>query len=411
MELTQRKGSSMKITNVRLRELTGILQHPDGPFWEERLIRPVDVYPEYHAQNGSETNWQPIVAGETESTIVLTFIEIETDEGVTGVGGPLAREVATLIHTGFREFLVGHDPLATERLWDIMYRHGVHSRKGTPMFAISAIDAALWDLRGKYLNQSVHVLLGGPVRTRLPAYASMLGFSLEPDKLEARASAYVARGYTAQKWFPRWGPMEGREGIRKNIELMEILRASAGPESDIMIDAWMSWDVPYTLDMVQRLKPYDPRWLEEPVLPDKVAQYAEIRAKSVVQISGGEHEYTRYGIKALLDARAVDLMQADTYWAGGISEMVKICILCSAYDVPIVPHGHSVPANVQLSAALSPVDVPYVEFLVKWNDILQFFYKQPVVPVDGYVTVPTGPGMGVEIDESKIASEREFTVD
>jgi L-alanine-DL-glutamate epimerase-like enolase superfamily enzyme len=104
-------------------------------------------------------------------------------------------------------------------------------------------------------------------------------------------------------------------------------------------------------------------------------------------------------------------MQADTYWAGGISEMVKICTLCSAYDVPIVPHGHSVPANVQLSAALSPVDVPYVEFLVKWNDILQFFYKNPVVPVDGYVTVPTGPGMGVELNESKIASEREFTVD
>ena len=121
-----------------------------------------------------------------------------------------------------------------------------------------------------------------------------------------------------------------------------------------MIDAWMSWNVPYTLDMAQRLKPYDPRWLEEPVLPDKIAQYAEIRADSVVQISGGEHEYTRYGIKELLDARAVDLMQADTYWAGGISEMQKICTLCSAYDIPIVPHGHSVPANVQLSAALSP---------------------------------------------------------
>jgi L-rhamnonate dehydratase len=192
---------------------------------------------------------------------------------------------------------------------------------------------------------------------------------------------------------------------------MEVLRSAAGPESDIMIDAWMSWNVPYTLDMAQRLKPYDPRWLEEPVLPDKIAQCAEIRAASVVQISGGEHEYTRYGIKALLDARAVDVMQADTYWAGGISEMQKICTLCSAYDVPIVPHGHSVPANVQLSAALSPVEVPYVEFLVKWNQILQFFYMNPVVPVNGLVTVPTGPGMGVEIDPAKIVSEREFTVD
>ncbi|CAN5611732.1 L-lyxonate dehydratase [soil metagenome] len=401
----------MKITNVRLRELSGTIEHPDGPYWEERLIRPVDVYPEFHAMSGAETNWQPVESGEISSRITLIFIEIETDEGVSGIGGPVGRDVATLLHVGFRTFLLGHDPLATERLWDIMYRDGVHSRKGTPMFAISAIDAALWDLRGKYLNQPVHRLLGGPVREKLPAYASMLGFSLESDRVHDRARSFAASGYMAQKWFPRWGPMDGREGIRKNVELAELLRDAAGLESDIMIDAWMSWNVPYTLDMANRLHDYDIRWLEEPVLPDKITQYAEIRASSPIQISGGEHEYTRYGIKALLDARAVDLMQADTYWAGGISEMVKICALCSAYDIPIVPHGHSVPANVQLSAALSPVEVPYVEYLVKWNDILQHFYRNPVVPVDGWVAVPTGPGMGVEIDPGKIEKEREFTVD
>jgi L-alanine-DL-glutamate epimerase-like enolase superfamily enzyme len=398
----------MRITDVRLRELTGTIHHPDGPFWEERLIRPVDVYPEFHAQTGSETNWQPVRAGETTSTITLIFLEVHTDEGVVGVGGPVGRDVAVLLHTGFRKFLIGHDPLATERMWDIMYREGVHSRKGTPMFAISVIDCALWDLRGKYLNQPVHRLLGGPTRTELPAYASMLGFSLEPDKAEARAKQFAADGYLAQKWFPRWGPMDGRDGIRKNVQLMEILRSAAGPERDIMIDAWMSWNVPYTLDMAQRLKPYDPRWLEEPVLPDKIAQYAEIRANSVVQISGGEHEYTRYGIKALLDARAVDLMQADTFWAGGISEMQKICTLCSAYDIPIIPHGHSVPANVHLSAALPPLACPYVEFLVKWNVILQFFWKEPLVPVNGMVTVPDRPGMGMEIDERKVEEEREL---
>jgi L-alanine-DL-glutamate epimerase-like enolase superfamily enzyme len=401
----------LKITNVRLRELTGTITHPEGPFWEERLIRPVDIYPEYHAQTGRTANWQPVVPGETESTIKLIFIELDTDEGVTGVGGPVSHDVATLLHIGYRDFLVGHDPIASERLWDIMYRRGVHDRKGVPMFAISAIDVALWDLRGKYMGQPVHRLLGGPTRTELPAYASMLGHSLEPEFVEKRAKAYAGMGYAAQKWFPRWGPADGRAGIRKNVELMEVLRTSAGPESDIMIDAWMSWNVPYTLDMAQRLKPYDPRWLEEPVLPDKIKQYAEIRAASVVQISGGEHEYTRYGIKELLDARAVDLMQADTFWAGGISEMVKICNLCSAYDIPIVPHGHSVPANVQLSAAVSPVEVPYVEFLVKWNQILQHFYKEPVVPVNGIVKVPTGPGIGVEIDPAKIDAEREFTVD
>jgi len=401
----------MKITNMRLRELTGTLEHPGGPFWEERLIRPVDIYPEYHEQTSVDANWQPVAAGNEKSTIVLTFVEIETDEGITGLGGPIDRGTAAHLYLHYRNFLTGMNPLATERIWDIMYRHGVHDRKGTPMFSISAIDCALWDLRGKVMDQPVHVLLGGPTRTELPAYASMLGFSLEPDKVEARAKDYAAMGYTAQKWFPRWGPSDGREGIRKNVDLMENLRASAGPDSDIMIDAWMSWDVPYTLDMAQRLKPYDPRWLEEPVLPDKIQQYAEIRAKSVAPISGGEHEYTRWGIKELLDARAVDIMQADTYWAGGISEMVKICHLCAAYDIPIVPHGHSVPSNVQLTAALSPVEAPYVEFLVKWNQILQHFFKDPVVPENGVVKVPNRPGMGIEIDESKIDSERDFTVD
>jgi L-rhamnonate dehydratase len=401
----------MKITAMRLRELTGTLHHPDGPFWEERLIRPVDVYPEFHVETGAQTNWQPVTAGETSSIIKLIFIEIETDEGVSGLGGPVGHEVATLLHTGYRKFLVGHDPLATERLWDVMYRHGVHSRKGTPMFAISAIDATLWDLRGKYLNQPVHRLLGGPTRTTLPAYASTLGHSLEPDRVEARAADYAAKGYTAQKWFPRWGPEDGRAGIRKNLELVENLRASAGYDCDIMIDAWMSWNVPYAVDMAERFKPFDVRWLEEPVMPDKIAQFAEIRARSAIPISGGEHEYTRYGIKALLDARAVDVMQADTYWAGGISEMLKICALCSAYDIPIVPHGHSVPANVQLSAALPPPEVPCVEFLVRWNEILQHFYKEPVVPVGGVVTVPEGPGMGVGLDPDKVESEREFTVD
>ncbi|MBX3071132.1 MAG: hypothetical protein KF883_11575 [Thermomicrobiales bacterium] len=401
----------MKIAKVRIRELQGTLKHPDGPFWEERLIRPVDIYPEYHAQHARDANWQPSSSTDTESTVVLQFLEIETDDGLTGLGGPVTRDTATLLHTEYRDFLIGHDALATERLWDIMYRLGVHNRKGVPMFAISVIDAALWDLKGKFLGQPVHRLLGGPTRDKLPAYASMLGYSLEPDKLADRAAAFAAKGYAAQKWFPRWGPSDGREGVRKNVEMMEILRSSAGADTDIMVDAWMSWNVPYTLDMAQRLKPYDPRWLEEPVMPDMIPQYTEIRAASVVPISGGEHEYTRFGIKELLDTRAVDLMQADTYWAGGISEMQKICTLCSAYDIPIIPHGHSVPANVQLSAALSPAGVPYVEFLVKWNEILQFFFKNPVLPVDGWITVPNDPGMGIEIDPDKIDSEREFTVD
>jgi L-alanine-DL-glutamate epimerase-like enolase superfamily enzyme len=274
--------------------------------------------------------------------------------------------------------------------------------------AISAIDCALWDLKGKALNQPVYRLLGGPVRTSAPAYASMLGYSLEPDKAKRRAQEFVAEGYTAMKWFPRWGPTDGRAGLARNVELVEALREGAGPGIDLMFDAWMSWDRPYTLAFARAVQGLDVRWIEEPVLPDKVELHAEIRRHSPVPIATGEHEYTRWGMKALLDAGASDYLQADTFWAGGLSEMVKICTLASLYDIPVIAHGHSVPANAHLTMAMPELLCPLVEYLVKWNELLQFFWKDPIKPVAGVVTVPDRPGLGVEIDPTKIEEEKEL---
>ena len=144
-------------------------------------------------------------------------------------------------------------------------------------------------------------------------------------------------------------------------------------------------------------------------MPDKIAAHAEIRRHSPVPIATGEHEYTRWGQKQLMDARAADVLQPDTYWAGGISELVKIGALASTYDLPVIPHGHSVPANVQLIAAMPAATMPLVEYLVKWNQLHQFFWKEPVMPVDGVVSVPQGPGMGVELDPAKIEEERDIT--
>jgi len=397
----------VKITALRLRELTGTFEH-EGEFWEERLSRPLDIYPEYRAEPPAAGFWLPAKLEEGRYQIRTVFLQIETDEGVTGIAGPVPHDIAFIIGQQFRRLLIGQDPLATERLWDTMYREAVHGRKGPTMIAISAIDCALWDLKGRWLDQPVHRLLGGPVRDTLPAYASMLGYSLDLDLVKRRAQEAVTQGYTAMKWFPRWGPGDGREGIARTVALMRALRETVGPDVDIMLDAWMSWNIPYTLQVAERIAEYAPRWIEEPVLPDKIASCAEIRRCSPVPIATGEHEYTRWGIKQLLDAGASDVLQPDTYWAGGITEMIKICALASVYDIPVIPHGHSVPANVQLSAAL-PIDaVPYVEYLVRWNDLLQYFWKEPVKPVNGMVTVPKGPGMGVELDPAKIESERDL---
>jgi L-rhamnonate dehydratase len=398
----------VKITALRLREVTGTIHH-DGDFWEERLIRPIDVYPEHRAEGPG--GWLPERIDENHSRIRTVFVQIETDEGVTGIGGPVQHEVAYAIARQFRALLIGEDPRATERLWDKMYRHAVHGRKGVEMMAISAIDCTLWDLRGRWLGQPVYRLLGGPVRETIPAYASALGFSLEPEKVHQRVTEFVAQGYTATKWFPRHGPTDGREGIARNLELAGALRDALGPDRDFMLDAWMSWDVPYTVRMSELLEELRPRWIEEPVMPDLIDACAEIRRRSRVPIATGEHEYTRWGLKLLMDAGAAETLQPDTYWAGGISEMVKICAVASCYGLFVIPHGHSVPANVQLSAALPIPSVPLVEYLVKWQELLQFFWKTPLKPIDGKITVPDGPGMGMEVDPAKIESERDLRWD
>jgi len=400
-----RKGGDVKVTKLRLRELTGTMRH-EGEFWEERLSHPLDIYPEHKAEAGLPET--PVKVGDGQWRLTQVFLEVETDEGVSGLAGPVGQEVAFIIAYQLQRLVIGEDPRATERIWDKLYRDAVHGRKGATMMAISTVDCALWDLRGKWANTPVYRLLGGPVRETLPAYASALGYSLEPDKVRQRVRDIVAQGYRATKWFVRGVPTDGRAGMRQNLELMQTLREAAGPDVDIMLDAWMSWDVPYTLRMAEQLAEYDPRWIEEPVLPDKIAACAEIRAQSPVPIATGEHEYTRWGLKQLLDADAADVLQPDTYWAGGITEMLKICALASADDIPIIPHGASVPTNVQLIASQPVTTCPLVEYLLKWNQVNQFFFKEPVTPRNGAITLPTGPGMGVELDPTKIEQEREL---
>lgn len=391
----------MKITDVRLFQLRGTMEFP-GEFWEERLIRPIDVYPEHKTEGPA---WlEKLSDGKYRMSSV--FLEIVTDEGVSGVGGPITLEYAFIIDTQLKALLIGSDPLAHELLWDKMYRASVHGRKGSTMIAISAVDCALWDLKGRALNAPVYRILGGPTRKEIPCYASMLGFSVEPEQAAARAKEYKDLGFRAMKWFFREGPTDGREGMRKNVEMVRAVREAVGDDVDIMLDAWMSWDVPYTLKMAELLAEFNPRWIEEPVLPDKIDSYAQIRAQSVVPISGGEHEYTRWGLKQLMDAGAVDVLQPDIYWCGGISETLKILALASAYDLPVIPHGHSSNAGAHVTAAQPATLVPLQEYLIKWNVIHQWFLKTPLQPVNGVITLPETPGLGMDLDEAKIEEQR-----
>ena len=402
----------MKITEIKLRELSGTLE-TKNVFWEERLVMPLDIYPDYRNHsfvNGRpETNLGINKQKGLAYPISAIFIEIKTDEGATGIGGPIDKAQAYLIKDQLIDLLIGKDPLAIELIWDQMHRHQVHGRQGTPMLALSAIDCALWDLKGKILQQPVYKLFGGPTREEMPAYASMLGFAVEDLGLvKERALQFKEMGYVAQKWFFRHGPMSGPEGFKKNVSLVKTLRETLGEDDDIMLDCWQSWNLSYAVKMVSYIEEYEPRWLEEVAMPDRIDTYRQLRERTSIPLSGAEHEYTRWGFKRFVDQEALDILQPDIYWAGGLTETLKIANYATVHDLITIPHGHSSKAGIHFSLSQSPIHTPYQEYLVKWNDIHQFFLLNPVTPKNGFIGIPNEIGLGMNLDNSKIEKETEF---
>jgi L-alanine-DL-glutamate epimerase-like enolase superfamily enzyme len=299
-------------------------------------------------------------------------------------------------------FLLGRDPLAVEALHDQMLRLNRHGRSGLFITGLSAVDCALWDLRGKALGLPVYRLLGGPTRPAVPAYASMLSYSTEPEQAAAAAADFQAQGFRAQKWFFRYGPAEGAAGMQKNLAMAGAVRQAVGPHYPLMFDAFMGWDFPYALEMMRSLAPLNPAWVEEPLPPERVESLRQLHTLSGVPLATGEHVYTRWQVKTLLAAGAIDYIQTDPDWTGGISEQVKICALASAFDIPVVAHGHSLLPALHIAAAQSAAVVPYVEFLIVHQEGKQFFHKPVYRPVNGMIQLPELPGLGLALDPAKV---------
>ncbi|MDQ2802231.1 MAG: mandelate racemase/muconate lactonizing protein [Pseudomonadota bacterium] len=394
----------MKITAVRLLRLSGTVR-TEGALWEERQVRPIDIYPEYRTRHDFEGGQQ---TNADSFRVVQYFVRVETDEGPIGIAGPLPETVAFIVARRLRPILLGQDPIAHEKLWDQMHRIMVHGRQGDAMLAISAVDCALWDLKGRWLSQPIFRLLGGPTRDAMPAYASMLGFDvLDMGRVRERAAQYRNAGFAAQKWFFRHGPTSGPEGMRKNIELVRTLRTALGEDYDIMLDCWQSFDPSYAIELAERIDEYRPRWLEECVMPDRIDSYRRVKESTNIPLAGAEHEYTRWGFKRFVDAGTLDILQPDIYWAGGLSETLKIAAYASVHDLTVIPHGHSSPIGIHFSLAQSPLLTPVQEYLVKWNTVNQHFLAEPVTPTDGMFAAPRDPGVGMDLDPSKIETQEE----
>jgi L-alanine-DL-glutamate epimerase-like enolase superfamily enzyme len=395
-----------KITAVRIREVTGVLP-TDGVFWEERLVRPIDIYPEF--RSAGVPDWGGVQVDRHRLELRQWFVQIEASDGSHGIGGPLPLEPARIVRSHIAPLLIGKDPMATELIWDQMHRNQPHGRQGESMLAVSGVDCARWDLKARVLGVPLWRLLGGKTRDRMPAYASMLGYDVtDMGRVRDRALDYQARGYRAQKWFLRHGPESGPQGMRQNVDLVRTLRETLGPDDDIMIDAWQSLTFDYAVDFCHRIEEFRPRWLEEPFMADRIDSLVKLKAKTRIPISGGEHDYTRWGFKRYFDREALDVVQPDIYWCGGLSETLKITAMATACDLIVIPHGHSTPVGIHFSVAQSPVHTPYIEYLDKWNDIYMHFLAAPVRPQDGFVDPPTAAGIGMDLDPDRITSETEW---
>jgi L-rhamnonate dehydratase len=268
-----------------------------------------------------------------------------------------------------------------------MYRGTLpYGGKGVVIHAISGVDIALWDLIGKAVGQPVWKLLGGRTKDRIPAYAT--GNETE---------LYKARGFTMNKLAIPHGPIDGWDGMKKNVELVAKTRDLLGPAGTIMLDCYMAWDVEYTLRMAELLEPYHVRWIEEVLQPEDFAGFAELRQKvRGTAIATGEHVYTRWGQLELLKRRAVDILQPDIHWVGGISEMKKIVAIASAYNIPVIPHaGGLSPAGLAVIA--SSINCPLAEVVVvdSPEERARLWHGLPN-PESGSIGVPEGPGLGVE---------------
>jgi len=391
----------MKITDVVVFQVEGSWEPPAWPAGN-RQVQALDLYPEFNARSWAQADSGPRVVREI-------YLEIQTDEGISGLFGPIEHYQAAIIQEFLRPFLVGRDPLATELLYDQMIRLHRHGRSGMFMAGVSPVDCALWDLKGKAWGQPVWRLLGGPTRPTVPAYASMLGYAVEPKAAAEVARAFKAQGYPAQKWFFRYGPADGEAGKARNVALAQAVREAVGPYYPLMFDAFMGWTGNYAVEMVRLLEPYNVTWVEEPLPPERVGAFRALSQEARVPLATGEHVYTRWQVRELLGAGAIRYVQTDPDWTGGITELVKICALASAFEVQVVAHGHSLLAALHVAGSQSPATVPYVEYLVRHQPRKQVFHKVVYAPEHGAVALPELPGLGLVLDEAKIERRRRLS--
>jgi len=339
------------------------------------------------------------------------LVEIECDNGLTGWGeclGPSAPNAATV--QAMSGLVIGRDPLQIEPIWlDVYNQFRDQGQRGLTMTAQSGIDIALWDIAGKHFGVPVHVLMGGAHRTEIPAYATGAFRPVGRDRLASvvdEVGGYAAQGFDAVK-------IKIGFGVEEDAEVIAAVREAIGPDVGLMIDANHGYDAIEAIRLGNRVADLDIGWFEEPVVPEHLAAYRDVRARQPIPVAGGETWHGRTAFSEAIAARAVDILQPDVCGCGGITEMRKIAAMAETAGVRVVPHvwgtGVAIAASLQMLAVLPPAPPrhgprsPWLEFDQTHNPYRQAVLKTPIKHEQGMVGVPTGPGLGVKVDREAVA--------
>ncbi|USZ77375.1 galactonate dehydratase [Halorussus vallis] len=351
------------------------------------------------------------------------FLKVTTSDGTVGWGEPVVEGRAKTVRAAVEElmdnYLIGEDPLPIEKHWQTMYRGGFYRGGPVLMSAIAGIDQALWDIKGKHFGAPVYELLGGRARERIRVYQWIGGD--RPADVGDAAKEKVDAGFTALKMnaTSELRFVDTPAAVESAVDRLAQVREAVGDEVDIGVDFHGRVPKPMAKRLVKALEPYEPFFVEEPVLPEHNDALPDIAAHTTTPIATGERMYSRWDFKEVFESGAVDVIQPDLSHAGGITEVKKIASMAEAYDVAVAPHcplGPIALASCVQVDACSPntliqeqsLDIHYNET----SDVLDYLADPDVFDYhEGYIEMPTDPGLGIEIDEETVRERAEHEVD
>lgn len=341
------------------------------------------------------------------------FLKIETDEGIVGWGEPVIEGKAATVKAAVDElmtYLIGKDPMRIEDHWNVMYRAGFYRGGPILMSAIAGIDQALWDIKGKFYNAPVFQLLGGACRDSIKVYSWIGGD--RPSDTAKMAQDCVDRGFQAVKMngTEELQYIDSYDKVERVIENVAAIREAVGKHIGIGIDFHGRVHKPMAKVLVKELEQFRPMFIEEPVLPENNEALKEIASLTSTPIATGERMFSRWDFKSLLAGGYVDIIQPDLSHAGGITECKKIISMAEAYDVAAAPHCPLGP--IALAACLQVDATAHNAFIQEQslgihynqgNDLLDYIVDSSVFDYEnGYVKIPQGPGLGIEVNEEKV---------